>query len=84
MQIIILDALRMQESEETHKYLKEMLKLPEYYGFNLDALYDCLTEEGGLVLKIVNSETAGAYFRRVHEVMLDAAEENPELYIELS
>lgn len=84
MQVIILDALKMRKSEETHKYLKDMLKLPDYYGFNLDALYDCLTEEGNLVLKIVNSETAEAYFHRVYEVMMDAAEENPDLYIELS
>lgn len=84
MQVIILDALKMQKPEETHRYLKDMIKLPDYYGFNLDALYDCLTEEGGLVLKIVNSETAEAYFQRVYEVMMDAAEENPDLYIELS
>lgn len=84
MQDIILDALKMKESEETHKYLKEMLKLPEYYGFNLDALYDCLTDVGELVLEITNCEEAGEYFSRVLKVMLDASEENPDLYIELS
>ena len=27
-----------------HAYLQAVLALPEYYGANLDALYDCLTE----------------------------------------
>lgn len=80
---IILDASMMEEAEVTHKYLKEMLKLPEYYGFNLDALYDCLTDECSATLTIRNSEGAGAYFTRVLEVMLDAQEENQELHIEL-
>lgn len=83
MKSIILDAMMMQEPEETHKYLKDMLKLPDYYGFNLDALYDCLTDEGNLSLKIVNSRGAGEHFLRVLEVMQDAAEENPDLYVEI-
>lgn len=83
MRSIILDALMMQKPEETHKYLKHMLKLPECYGFNLDALYDCLTDEGELVLKILNSGAAGEYFFRVFEVMQDAAEENADLYVEI-
>ena len=28
---------------EVHKIIKEQLKLPEWYGCNLDALWDCLT-----------------------------------------
>ena len=30
--------------EKGHDYLMEALDLPDYYGKNLDALYDCLTE----------------------------------------
>lgn len=29
-----------------YQYLKEKLNLPEYFGYNLDALYDCLTDIG--------------------------------------
>ena len=30
--------------EKAHIYLKQVLRLPSYYGNNLDALYDCLTD----------------------------------------
>ena len=29
---------------EIHAYIAEKMDFPEYYGRNLDALYDCLTE----------------------------------------
>ena len=32
--------------KEGHDYLKEALNFPDYYGKNLDALYDCLCEIG--------------------------------------
>lgn len=30
--------------EYSHEYLIKTLDLPDYYGRNLDALYDCLTD----------------------------------------
>ena len=33
--------------ETAHTYLKEILHLPDYYGRNLDALYDCLMNKSG-------------------------------------
>lgn len=44
MKIIELDGRKIRK--ESHDYLKEELSLPDYYGKNLDALYDCLTEIG--------------------------------------
>ena len=29
---------------EIHEYIAEKMDFPEYYGHNLDALYDCLTD----------------------------------------
>ncbi|WP_061808770.1 barstar family protein [Rossellomorea vietnamensis] len=33
----------MVKMQEFHKYIKRNLDLPEYYGENLNALWDCLT-----------------------------------------
>ena len=48
-----------------------MLDLPEYYGKNLDALHDCLTDFRDLTLIIVNSD-CGGYFRKLLPVMQDS------------
>lgn len=43
-QTIFIDAARYASAKELHQALKMMLDLPEYYGCNADALYDCLSE----------------------------------------
>ncbi|MDE6761160.1 MAG: barstar family protein [Lachnospiraceae bacterium] len=40
-----LDFINIKNTMQLHKYLKEKLALPDYYGNNLDALYDCLTDK---------------------------------------
>lgn len=42
MNKIILDFSETNTYWELHEYLKEIFGLPEYYGHNLDALWDCL------------------------------------------
>lgn len=44
MKRIQIDIGKLSEREAAHEYLKTVLELPAYYGKNLDALYDCLTE----------------------------------------
>ena len=43
--MIILEGNRMDNRAALHAHLKEKLRLPEYYGNNLDALYDVLSTE---------------------------------------
>ena len=79
---VVLDALRLQRKDEAHKYLREALNFPEYYGGNLDALHDCLTELDDVSVEFVNADkVSGGYFARVMGVFRDSAEENPGLKI---
>lgn len=41
---IILDFKDIHSKNELHMYLKRELQLPDYYGNNLDALHDCLSD----------------------------------------
>ncbi len=71
---IVLDALKLLNRSDAHDYLKEALKLPEYYGKNLDALHDCLTEKRGSVT-FINAESlreSYTYGARVLKVFNDS------------
>ena len=46
MQHYVIDCREISSREELHRLLAETLSFPEWYGHNLDALYDCLTEIG--------------------------------------
>lgn len=39
---ITLDFLGIKSYWELHEYFKESFQLPDYYGHNMDALWDCL------------------------------------------
>ncbi|BFH62821.1 MULTISPECIES: barstar family protein [Paenibacillus] len=43
MRNIILDGKKIDNRAQLHAVLKEALELPDHYGNNLDALWDCLT-----------------------------------------
>jgi ribonuclease inhibitor len=75
-----LDARRMGRLQ-VHEYLMEMLPLPDYYGRNLDALYDCLTDFCDITLTVTHSDEAPQSFDIVREVLMDAARENPDLTV---
>lgn len=40
--IITIDGLAMKKKEDFYQNIKEELDVPEYFGNNLDALYDFL------------------------------------------
>ena len=42
MNTITLDFSGIRSSSELHEYLKEVFHLPDHYGHNMDALWDCL------------------------------------------
>ncbi|MGX8698446.1 MAG: barstar family protein [bacterium] len=83
MREITLDLSGISLRYELHLLLKEKLSLPEHYGMNLDALYDCLTDPCPPTrLTLRHAEALGDYGKALQRVLEDAAEENPNLTLE--
>ena len=82
MRIIEADCRRIETPEALQVYLGYVLRTPAWYGRNLDALYDILTETAWptrlLVLPPENpNERMAAYWPRLVRVLSDAAEACP-------
>ena len=87
MKRIVLDAGKMTDPGALHAHLAQLLELPEYYGANLDALYDCLTELGEeteivVPLQAADAQHLGSYGRQLLGVFKEAAEVNSCLRLE--
>ena len=65
--------------EDGHDYLMEVLNLPDYYGKNLDALYDCLCEMEEEI-ELINPEDVD---KDIIDTFKDASEENEFLKFEI-
>lgn len=44
MKTVVIDCAEITTADAFHRRLAEELSFPEDYGYNLDALFDCLTE----------------------------------------
>ena len=44
MKQIVLNGNEIVSEQQLHRLLAQALDLPEWYGGNLDALFDCLTD----------------------------------------
>ncbi len=86
MEKVILDFTNMETVEQVHDHLAKQLDFPAYYGRNLDALHDLLTErtEDTCIGVFTPEEPKekreiDRYLYKVKFVMRDAEEENPHL-----
>ncbi|MCM1179566.1 MAG: barstar family protein [Clostridium sp.] len=73
---IVLDFEGIKSREELHQYLKDALRLPDYYGNNLDALHDCMGEKKEtFCISIYHfaelEKELGEYARRLIQVLTD-------------
>ena len=84
MKQIILDGNVLADAAKVHDYLMEMLSFPEYYGKNLDALHDCLTDLADVEIMITAPEEDGAIFQRILRVFKSAENENASIKLILS
>lgn len=65
---VILDARKLGTKGSAHPYLKKVFRFPDYYGNNLDALYDCLSELPPIHVSLIHSREAGDYFSKILSV----------------
>lgn len=86
MRTIQIQANAMKTLDQAHTYLAQLMDFPTYYGRNLDALYDMLTEipqDTQVILpKALGDDhylgLDGTYIIRVFQ---DAAQNNPKLHL---
>ena len=79
--VVIIDGSKITSIKALHNILKKELKLPAYYGENLDALWDVLSEEMEDPLVIIwqdfniSKEYLGEYSEKVVQLFEDAQNE---------
>ena len=87
MKEVILDCGNLRDRSTFHTALAEAMGFPAWYGKNLDALHDCLTEIGEeTVLRLLHWGAAesilGSYGKAAARVMEEADLENPAFFVE--
>lgn len=78
----IIDCTKIKTREDLHRIFRETLSFPDWYGNNLDALHDCLTEISGKV-RLLDWEAAevhlGTYGKQAKKAIAAAALHNTDL-----
>lgn len=83
MRNVMLDGAACAERAAALAALETKLKLPEWWGRNLDAIYDCLWECGEvrLVVKDRPALLSTPFGRALWQTLADAAAENPRFRV---
>ena len=81
---IVLDGLELRSLAEVHDRFAQALALPEWYGRNLDALFDCLTDlKAPVTVRLLHRETLedrrDRRGRALVRLLRRAAAENPQV-----
>lgn len=74
----LIDGNYFVSKENGYDYLVEVLDLPDYFGYNLDALWDELSFKGDLEIEIINGrkifKNLGEYGIKILDVFGDLNE----------
>ena len=86
MRTIVIDGNQIDSRREAHAFFKKSLLFPDYYGGNLDALYDCLddiSEKTHIVLCHYDQleKNLGVYAAKLLRAITDAARNNDALTV---
>jgi RNAse (barnase) inhibitor barstar len=76
-----------EDRRAVHAYLASTLDFPEWYGNNLDALVDCLTDistpTGISLVRMRDEGPLAQWFDKLALALMVAGRENPALDIEI-
>lgn len=85
---IKLDGRKMLTKEKAHKIIKDAFEFPDYYGNNLDALFDlllCICKP--LTIEIKNKEAIElhlkAYGTCLIHTFIEASQENDQIKVKI-
>lgn len=84
MKKIILDIREYTKPDQIHEYIAQKMDFPQYYGKNLDALYDMLTdirEETCIALLLGEESGKDAFIRGLIRVFNEAEYEKNNLAV---
>lgn len=83
MEKIILDGAKMTDKTAAHEHIAETMGFPQWYGNNLDALWDMLSERDKAEIELTCAAAMlnelGTYGCRLLSCFFDAAAENPRI-----
>ena len=84
--MVVIDGEKMLNRRAAHDHLAGQLDLPDYYGRNLDALYDMLSERDGRTQLVVRHSGTllswlGDYGKALCQTLEDAERVNPGLEV---
>ena len=72
MNKVIIDLEVFENRRAFQEWLKVECNFPSYYGCNLDALYDCLSENRNFEFEILHSKKFHEYESLLIETIIDA------------
>lgn len=81
MMEIRIDCGGCADKKELHARIAAALAFPDWYGHNLDALMDCLTDLEDTAVVLIGRDRVGFDADGFWETFADAERENPHLTI---
>ena len=82
MKEIIIDCAGITTPLGMHAAMAQAMAFPGWYGCNLDALYDCLTEVTEQThLTLVHTQDLGLFMAGFRKVLQDASQANHRLHV---